>query len=466
MAEKSPSTRRRLLQLSGATVAGILAGCSQSSGKKASTTTSSSTTSPTISSTIGTTNTTETTTGETTTEETSKSKLRTDYNSREKFGEPGTSFDDFEDASKWTAIQKTVTPDSSLSFNGTQSLKLSTDSSKAVVAERRLDSPLDISKHDVSFAFRTENPRNVAFIVSMLDPNGNRAVLELRRVTEQAPDVGWFRTCPGVWEVSDTHPDFSNIVRIKLILNCTRKDGVQAHVDDMRLSPKPEKGYAILSWDDGDQNYYDQGAPINDKHGFPAVITMPTVPGRNKEPFYMTLDEYHERQKKGDEVVIHGAVRVKKGGGTVNQEFGKISPKELTHILRRNKQWMIDNGLNGADFVVYPGNNYDKTALDIINKYCYMGGFNQSANVNTTGVYGFDPLVLPRTQGVHLDKSKRAVTLAAKYRQCTILNFHNFNSHNTMSRSDYKKLLTHIDTTKGIEVITFSDLWDMRRSQH
>lgn len=401
-------------------------------------------------------NSTETTIDKTTTEDTSKPELRTGYNSRKKFGEPGTSFDDFEDASEWTQVRNTVTPDSSISHTGTQSLKLSSDGKKGVIAERELDSPLDISKHDVSFAFRSKTPMVVSFMAYMYDQYGNWVVLELRDITYRPPDVGWFRTCPGVFKVSNTPPDLSNIVRIKLELGSGSKDGVEAHVDDMRLHPKPDTGYVVLSWDDGAQNYYNQAAPLHDKHDFSAVITMPVRPGKNKEPYFMTLDELHERQNKGDEVVVHGSGANK---------FARISAKKLEHVLRRNKQWMIDNGFDGANFIVYPGNNYDKTTIKIISKYFYMGGMNQSSNINTTGVYGFDPFVLPRTIGSRLDISKRAVTLAAKYRQCTILNFHNFNFPNTMRPREYKKLLTHIDNTKSIEVITFSDLWDMRRSQ-
>ncbi|MCO8245510.1 polysaccharide deacetylase family protein [Haladaptatus sp. AB643] len=443
------TTRRRLLQLTGAAVTGVLAGCSRNSSKSTSTGTSTSTGRPTKSSTTR-------TTTETTTEETSKPKLRTDYNSRKRFGEPGTSFDDFEDSSKWVEKRNSVTPDSSISFVGTRSLKLSTDSYEGVTAERRLDAPLDISTHDVSFAFRSETPMDVSFQVYLYDADDNWVVQELRNVTYRPPDVGWFRTCPGVFETSETPPDRRNIVRIKLELGSNNSNGVQAHVDDMRLHPKPDKGYVVLSWDDGDQIYYDEAAPLNDEYGFPAVITMPIEPDKVDSSYFMSVEELRERQENGDEVVVHGST---------GDPFATISTKKLEHILRRNKQWMIDNGFEGANFIVYPGNNYDKTALRIISKYFYMGGMNQSASVNMTGVHGFDPLVLPRTIGSRLEVSKRAVTLAAEHRQCSILNFHNFDSHNTMSRSEYKELLAHIDGTNGIEVITYSDLWEMRRSR-
>ncbi len=58
--------------------------------------------------------------------------------------------------------------------------------------------------------------------------------------------------------------------------------------------------------------------------------------------------------------------------------------------------------------------------------------------------------------------SLKIVDNVAKYRNCGILNFHDFTNDNTMSASEYKKLLSHIDSTSGVEVITFSDLWQMR----
>lgn len=439
------TTRRRLLQMVAVTATGTFAGCSQEQRPSKTTTDI-----PTSSTQL-----TTHTDRATTTEVSSKKTLQTDYNSRKKFSSPGIPYDDFEDQSAWVATQESATADSSKSFVGSQSLKLSTDSSQGAIVERQLDSPLDISKHDISFAFRSATPLNVSFLVYLYDKDDNWAVLELRNVTCRSPDVAWFRTSPGVFDVSKTPVDLTRITRIKLELGSGSRNGVHAHVDDMRLHPKPDSGYVILSWDDGDQNYYEKAAPLHDQYDFPAVLTMPVTPDAADDPFFMTVKELQERQSKGDEVVAHASG---------NDRFAELSRNELNTVLKRNKRWLIDNDITGANFIVYPGNSYDKTALEVISKYFYMGGMNQSGNVNTTGVYGFDPLVLPRTIGSEIGIAKRAVTLAAKHRQCAILNFHNFNSKNTMGRHDYKKLLSHINSTSGIEVITFSDLWTMRRN--
>ncbi len=200
--QPTTTARRQFLHLFGTVAAGILAGCSENE--------------PSSQSTSGTqvSSTTNITTVEDTTEvtkTTSKQTLRTKYNSRKKFGSPGTEFDNFEDSSRWKRVQGSVSADTAQNFTGSQSLKLVGNSGDHVVAVRTLSSPVDFSDHDLSMAFRSENPDDVALLVYLYDSNDNWAVLELRSVTYRPPDTGWFRTCPGVFAASDADPDLTNI---------------------------------------------------------------------------------------------------------------------------------------------------------------------------------------------------------------------------------------------------------------
>ncbi|SIR72988.1 Polysaccharide deacetylase [Haladaptatus litoreus] len=403
--------------------------------------------------------TTKTTTVDKTTEvreTTSKQALQTKYNSREQFKSPGTAFDNFEDLSQWKQVRGSISADTEQCVTGSQSLQLVGKSGQHAAAVRTLSSPVDLSNSDLSLSFRSKNPDEIALLVYLYDSNDNWAVLELRAITYRTPDIGWFRTCPGVFATSDADPDLTNIEQIKIEITNASDGDVISWVDDMRYHPKPDTGYVILSWDDGNRSYYEQAAPVHDRYDLPAVLTMPIYPKKAADSFFMSIEELQERQDAGDEVVAHGST---------NEPFAEISTSQLDALLKRNKKWLLDNGFEGADFVVYPGNNFDKAALEVISKYHYMGGMNQSGNVNTTGVYGFDPLVLPRTIGHDLDICKQAVNLAADHRQCTILNFHHFDSKNTMNTREYEKLLAHIDRTNGIEAIDFTDLWDMRRTE-
>ncbi len=379
--------------------------------------------------------------------------LRTKYDSRDRYGSPGTSFDTFENPSRWEALEGEKTADRKTTYTGSQSLRLVGPNGHHVILQREFADPLDFSDRDISAMIRTTTPSKIGFYIYLVDTDDNYAALELRDITYREPDIGWFRTCPGVFEVGETEPDLTDISRMKLQVTNATRDDVEAWVDDLRLHPKPDKGYIILSWDDGKRSYYEHAAPVHDEYDLPAVLTHPPQPEGVKYDLFMSIDELKERQSKGDEIAAHGSV---------NDRFSEVSASKLDSILRRNKRWLLDNDFGGANFIVYPGNDFDDTALDVIGNYHYMGGMNQSGNVNTTGVHGFDPLVLPRTIGEDLEISKRVVDNAATHRNCGILNFHDFENGNTMSVADYKTLLAHIDSTPGVEVITFSDLWRMR----
>lgn len=444
--DKSP--RRRFLHLTGASLTALLAGCSDD-GTNGNTTERTNTTSETT----GTGTTATETSTETTTAE-RKPTLHTKYNSRKKFASPGTSFATFEDPSRWHTRQGDVTPDTKTKYTGSQSLRMVGHDGQHVIIERQLSETTDFTDRDVSAMIRTSTPGKIGFYIYLVDANDNKAALQLRNITYRKPDIGWFRTCPGVFDV-DAGMDFGSVDSILLQVTNGTSDDVEAWVDDVRFHPKPDKGYIVLSWDDGKKSYYEDAAPLHDEYGFPAVLTHPPHLSDLGSDLFMSTKQLKERQSKGDEVIAHG---------TVADPFAQISASKLDGILKKHKQWLIDNEFGGADFIVYPGNNFDRTALDVIAKYHYLGGMNQSGSGNTTGVHGFDPLVLPRTIGEDLERSKTVVDLAAKYRNCGILNFHDFTVHNTIPVSDYRKLLAYIDDTSGVEVITFSDLWEMRTS--
>ncbi|EFW90849.1 polysaccharide deacetylase [Haladaptatus paucihalophilus DX253] len=439
-------TRRRLLHLSGTGLIGFLAGCSNDGTGDTTEHTSSPPTSSGTSESTATTASTETTTTE------QPSSLHTKYDSRKRFASPGTSFETFEDPARWRSLEGEMTPDSKTKHTGSQSLRLVGRGGHHVIIERRLSGTMNFTDRDVSAMIRTTTPSKIGFYVYLVDTDGNKAALELRDISYRPPDIGWFRTCPGVFE-ADEKLDLRTIDRILLQVTNGTADDVKAWVDDVRFHPKPDKGYVILSWDDGKRSYYENAAPLHDEYGYPAVLTHPPNLAGLKRDAFMSLEELKERESKGDEVVAHGSSQF---------PFSETSASKLDGILETHKQWLIDHEFSGADFIVYPGNNFDETALDVVSNYHYMGGMNQSGNVNTTGVCGFDPLVLPRTIGNDLEISKTVVDNVATYRNCGILNFHDFESSNTMSISDYGKLLSHIDGIAGVEVITFSDLWGMR----
>lgn len=380
--------------------------------------------------------------------------LETEYNSREQYRQPGDSFDDFSDLDAWNVVQGSGEADEDVVYDGDQSFKLQSNGSENIVAQRDL-SDEDLTETDLSFAIRTTTPRNITINLRLVDQFGSEKVFSLREITYRAPDVGWFRSSPGVFQQSEYDPALDSLDRIEIqVLHSM--DEAEVWVDDMRTHEKPDQGYVMLTWDDGTSDYYETASPLHDEYDFQTVqAPVPRWVEQGRDGI-MTTSELQERQDEGDQIVVHG---------THNPIAELDDESDIQARLENDKQWYINNGFEGADYIVYPHNSYDRTSLEYTTDYHYCGGFNQAGTVNTTSVYGFDPLALPRTIAHDLDISKRCVDLAAEHNQCTILNFHEFAASNTVSEADYETLLEHIDDA-DVEVITFDDLWALRTAQH
>ncbi|WP_408958825.1 polysaccharide deacetylase family protein [Natrinema sp. 74] len=376
--------------------------------------------------------------------------LETEFDSRERFRQPGESLDNFSDLEPWTVEQGTGEADTDVVFDGKQSFRLQSNGSQNILAQRNLGGK-SLSETDLSFAVRTSTPNSIAVNLRIVDQFGSDKIYSLRQIRYRDPDIGWFRASPGVFQQSEYEPALDHLDRLEVhVLHSMPK--AEVWIDDLRTHETADQGYVMLSWDDGTLDYYEKAAPMHDKYGFSAVqapVPRWVEQGRDGK---MSLSELKERQKAGDQIVVHG---------THNPIAELDDESAIETRLKQDKRWFIENGFEGANYIVYPHNSFDKTSLEHTTNYHYCGGFNQAGNVNTTSVYGFDPLVLPRTIGHDLEIAKRSVDLAAQHNQCTILNFHSFEVNNTMPEGDYETLLEHIDSA-DVKVITFDDLWTLR----
>ncbi len=380
--------------------------------------------------------------------------VETEYNSREEFRQPGEQLENFEDFDDWDVVDGAAEPDEGTYFDGSQSLRLTAEDGGNAVVETEIETT-DMTDLDVSMAVRTSTPGNIAIDIQLLDIYGGYASHQLRSVTYRTSDVGWFRICPGLFEQSSTPLERDAIDTVRITVHNT--GDAEVWVDDLRTHRKPEKGYVVLCWDDGFDDFYDVASPLHDEYGVNAVQAAVRQWTRGQREGIMTVDQLKERQEAGDQIVAHGT----------HTEFTDLSDEELDDALSTDKNWAVNNELEGGHYIAFPHNDFDDQVLDIVSNYYYAGGFNQAGDVNLTGVTGFDPLAMPRTIGHDLEIAKRCVDRAAQHRQCTILNFHAFDQHNTVSEAEYEELLEHIDG-KGddVDVIDFDDLWAMRRGGH
>ncbi|GGN94196.1 polysaccharide deacetylase family protein [Haloarcula pellucida] len=375
----------------------------------------------------------------------------TEYDSRERYAHPGDSYEDFETLSKWSVRSGTLT-ESPIAFTGSQSARLVGENGNGPLIERSVAGE-DFSDTEISMAVRTPTPSRIAINIRLVDSSGNWLARSLRQISHRHGDIAWFRTAPGTFTTSGDVFDVHDVDRLQVHVLNASDARAEVLIDDMRLHSKPDKGYIILSWDDGREIYYEDAAPIHDRFDFP--VTMAAAPQLVGKDTFMSLGQLEERQRAGDEIVSHA---------TIAFDFHQMSAERLAQTLRQNKTWLVERGFEQAEYIVYPGNNYDGTVLSVAPKYHYAGGMNQAGDVNTTGVYSFDPLVLPRTIGHDLDIAKRVVDNVGRFRNCGILNFHHFDERNTMDVEEYEQLLGYIDQQgDAVEVITIDDLWEMRK---
>jgi hypothetical protein len=380
--------------------------------------------------------------------------VETEYNSREEYRQPGEQLDDFEDEDAWEVVEGDVEVDDETYFDGSQSLKLTAEDGDNVTIETEIDDAMDMSDLDLSMAVRTSTPGDLALDIRVLDIYGGYAHHQLREVTYRESDVGWFRTCPGFFEESSTPLERDVIDSIQITVHNT--EDAEVWIDDLRTHEKPEKGYVILCWDDGLEDFYEPAGPMHDEYDVPAVQAAIRQWTRDQRDGVMTIDQLKERQEAGDQIVAHGT----------HIPLAEEDEEDIRESLETDKNWAVSEELEGGHYMVFPHNSFDQTVLDVATDYYYAGGFNQAGDVNLTGVHGFDPLVLPRTIGNDLDIATRCVDIAAEHHQCAVLNFHAFDQDNTMDEDDYEELLEHIDDTEDVEVIDFDDLWKLRRAGH
>ncbi|MDS0477601.1 polysaccharide deacetylase family protein [Natrinema sp. 1APR25-10V2] len=378
--------------------------------------------------------------------------LETEFDSRERFRQPGESFDDFADLEPWTVVQGSGQADTDVVFDGEQSFRLQSNGGENIFAERSLAGE-DLRETDLSFAVRTSTPNSIAVNLRIVDQFGSDKIYSLRQIRYREPDIGWFRASPGVFQQSEYEPALDHLDRLEIQVLHSMPEA-EVWIDDLRTHETADQGYVMLSWDDGMLDYYETAAPMHDEYGFPAVqAPVPRWVERGQDGV-MSISELQERQDAGDQIVVHGT----------HDPIHELDDESTIQArLEQDKRWYIENEFEGANYLVHPHNSFDKTSLELATNYHYCAGFNQAGNVNTTSVYGFDPMALPRTIGHDLEIAKRSVDLAAAHNQCTILNFHTFSAENTMPEADYEALLEHIDSA-DVEVITFDDLWSLRTS--
>lgn len=162
--------------------------------------------------------------------------------------------------------------------------------------------------------------------------------------------------------------------------------------------------------------------PIMQRYNIPFVTAMSPNRNINRHEFgnlYLTVAEAKELQDiHGWEVVSH----------TWNHEhLPELNDEDLDYTLRHTREWMIENGFNGYDFLMYPFGEYDERVKRVTAKYYKAARTTGTPNYPPENKYPLSNYQLSTrfiSQTVSLDVVKEDVSRLIRDDGLLIIFFH------------------------------------------
>jgi peptidoglycan/xylan/chitin deacetylase (PgdA/CDA1 family) len=381
-----------------------------------------------------------------TTREGTSDPLVTDYDSRERLGCRGRLFDSFEFPDRWGVYDGSMVVDRTEKFSGEQSVRLEvTEPQRRGWIYRRFEDGIDLRDWDLSLA---------------ADPGTGQTKVDNFRLQLLAPDRenridmwnpvhglnGWVRLDFGPTEVVGS-PDLSDVRELRIQAWVGRGERGVCHVDQLRLTPKMDRGAVILTFDDISWSQYDRGFKTMQEYGFPGVAgAIPPLVGDDDR---ISLDGLKEMQGAGWDIVSHPQTE---------KPLPAFSASKQERLMRQSKQWLYDNGFKeGSNFIIFPMGQAAEETLDAAARFHHMGFLGGRC---PTG-YVTGPMTVSRVNGDKMGPTRNVLQMAKQYRQVAVVMYHTIGvSEDQISTADFEETLQFIDEL-GLPVVTASDLWEM-----
>lgn len=367
--------------------------------------------------------------------------LLVDFDAREKYRCAGELLDDMEHLDRWTATEGTLTADPERYATGSQSARLSSSASEDRVAiSRSFPDGIDLSERVPSMAVDVgTDPEPTGIYFQLYAPDqGNR--IDMWHGLDLS---GWYRLDFGPTKVVG-NPDLTDVRKVGVVM--WTGDGERAFsVDAIRTTPRADRGYVVLTFDDGLGSHYEEAFGIMQEFDFPGVAAvMPKAVGWGDR---MTLDQVRE---------LHDA-----GWGVVNHPqnahpLPTYSSAKQERLMRENKQWLVDQGFErGARFAVWPYGAAGPRTREIGSRYYYLAF---AGGTCPSGVPFTAPGTVSRVNGDDVEKTKRMVEFAAEFDQVAVPMYHEIGPDH-ISPDEFRDVMAFIDE-QDVEVVTASTLWD------
>lgn len=358
---------------------------------------------------------------------------------------PGTVVEDFEDLEPWTAIRGTVEADTNDAFAGSQSVRIENPEGGAAGIFKSYSEGLDLSQDDLSIAVKLEKPAVGKLSVELLAPGRADHLVTHRYIVEELDD--WVRVDLG-YTGKTGNPDVSSVQELRIMVQ-TEDEPIRFWVDDLRKSPKPDKGKVILSFDDGHITQYDVAFQEMQNRGWPGVAAV--IPQAIGTPKDMTVGQLREMRDAGWDISSHPQE---------SEPLTAFPKEEQRQKLQASKDWLNQRGFpDGARFFFAPYNQVNGDTLELVEEM-HDYGFTFGACPNGTPPAG--KTAISRFLGRDPAGAKRILDLVDEYNQLAVLNYHAIGPEHNVSLDQFLEVLDHVES-KDVDVITPSQLLEMEQ---
>lgn len=216
---------------------------------------------------------------------------------------------------------------------------------------------------------------------------------------------------------------------------------------------------AIITFidDDGTNIFYNNYAAIFRNNNIRCSLGIITG-NVGKSDYYMSLDKIKKLQDDGFDILSHSNTHEYNIYGT---DLMKVSDLTIENDMKASQEYMINNGLNGYDTLVWPYGAYDNYTLEIqlkmkkIARKYFKNAINSQGGANGAIL---DNMLIGR---IFLDKNKDLSYFQSLIDKCLnektwlIFGSHCFSSDSITT--DYLDSVIKYVISKGIPIMTFSD---------
>jgi hypothetical protein len=275
----------------------------------------------------------------------------------------------FQSGHGWTrqSAGGTQSDDSTVYLRGTQSLKLITPSGGTCTTRSATISPtIDMSGKLPIIRVMVDNPTNLTELWVYMSSDNMATAWYNFKISDDITQIKaneWTTLTLSFGKATLTNaPTRSAINCIQIRTTSATSQIVNIWVDRLGYVAEPSQGYCIVTFDDGYDNTYTQGALKLSQYNYPAVLYVePETVGTSGR---VTLAQLQTLQNfNGWDISVHS--------GT---DFTTLSNNDLEVLFQTNKEYLLANSLNkGANHVAYPMGHHNATVRNVAQKYFVTG---------------------------------------------------------------------------------------------